>query len=590
MRQKVIADIVLNNGAIYTVNKNNQWVEAIVIKDGRIKAVGSAADIEGYIGDTTEVIDLNGKMVMPAFVDAHMHPAMSSVIYLYQISLYNLFTHEDYLEAIRVFVDNHPNMDVYSGGGYLRSRYDEIGPRKEDLDAIISDKPIGLKSTDGHSMWVNSKVLELANITKDTPDPEGGVIKKHPDTGEPAGLLQEAAMDLVSDLFPEPTKEEYKKSLLWFQKKFNAMGLTTCHDAMVTFNPNYYMAYEDLAREGLLTIRYRGSWIISPDMVGGGNDDGSTKPEMSVDEAIETGIRLSKEMQTPYWQVKSFKFFSDQVIEEETGYLKEAYSHRDDNWFGFKVWDTEFLKKIFKKIDAKKYHIHIHQIGDAAAGYALEALEYAREINGPRDSRHAFAHLHMIDPEDIDRMAALGMTAIIAPYWTIIDDYYWDLYLPYLGEERAYNRMYPAKSLFDKGINTAIHSDFFVTEPDYGWAFYSAITRTIPQKIMNSLFKENGSSMVRTTNPNAKLEYYNMGPLGPEKERLSLEEVIRASTINGAYADFMEDDLGTIEVGKLADLVVIDRNLFEADVEDIANFKVLMTFFEGRIVYSAEKN
>ncbi|MBI9106625.1 MAG: amidohydrolase [Spirochaetales bacterium] len=584
------ADMVLTNTAVYTVDNDNNWAEAMAVTGGRITAVGSVGEIKKYIGDSTEVFDLEGKMVMPAFVDAHMHPAMSAVAYLFQISLQSVFSLEEYLAVISAFVDENPDLETYQGAGYMRSVFDEIGPRKEDLDAIAPYKPMALTSVDGHSMWVNSRALKMAGITKATPDPAGGVIKRDPATGEPSGLLQESAMGLVSDLFPEPTKEMYKEGILWLQEWFNTVGLTTCHDAAVSFDPNYYMAYEELARDGLLTIRFRGSWFLSPEMVGGAYGmDATGDEEMTVDEAIELGMKLSDTFETPYWQVKSFKFFSDQVIEEETGLLKEPYSHRDDNWYGIQVWDPEFLKEAFRKVDAEGYNIHIHQIGDAAADYALDALEYAREKNGSSDSRHTFAHLQMTDQSEIDRMAALGMNAIIAPYWMIVDDYYWDLYLPYLGEQRAYNEMYPAQSLFDAGVNTAIHSDFFVTEPDYGWALYSAMTRTMPEKVFRMWYGEDADSMIRTTEySDEEMEYYTMGPLGPSEERISLADAIKASTINGAYADFLDEDLGSIEVGKLADIIVIDRNLFEIDTEEVANLEVLMTLFEGKIVYSAE--
>jgi predicted amidohydrolase YtcJ len=193
----------------------------------------------------------------------------------------------------------------------------------------------------------------------------------------------------------------------------------------------------------------------------------------------------------------------------------------------------------------------------------------------------------MMDPEDIARMAKLGMIGITAPYWQIIDDYYWDLYYPYLGPDRAMNEQYPMKSLFDAGVKVALHSDFFVTEPDYGWAFYSAVTRTMPRKIMELWYGEDAEVMVRTTDPGVELDYYDMGVLGPAAERVSLEEAVRAATYNGVYAEFLENDLGSIEVGKSADLVVLDRNLFDIDIEDVAGLEVLMTLFEGEVVYDA---
>jgi len=581
------ADSVYTNGVVYTVDAESSWAEAVAIKDGRIIFVGDSEKADKYIGDDTNVTDLDGKLMLPAFVDSHMHPAMSAYSYLYEIALFDAYSVEEYVAIITEFAEMNPDLSALGGGGFNRAMFDVVGPRKEVLDAIDSSRPIVLTSVDGHSVWANSKAFEAAGITKDTPDPEGGVIKKDPVTGEPAGLLQESAMGLVGGLVAAPTKEQYKIALLWLQEWFNAMGLTTLHDAMVSFDPNYYMAYEELAAEGELTIRYRGSWLLSPEMVGGSYGKMDHAPEMSVDEAIAKGIELSKTFDTPHWKVDSFKFFSDQVLEEETALLKEEYSHRDDDWYGIKVWDTEFLKEAFQKIDAEGYNIHIHQIGDAAADYSLSALEYAQEMNGKRDSRHTFAHVQMLDPEDADRMAALGMNAIIPPYWTVIDDYFWDLYHPYLGDERAFDQQYPAASLMERGINTAIHSDFWVTEPDYGWVFYSAMTRTLPERVFNLWYGEDAADMVRTTDYDVELGYMDIGPLGPANERLTLEQVVKASTYNGAYAEYLEDELGSIEVGKLADLIVLDRNVFEIDVEDIANLEVLMTLFEGNVVFDA---
>jgi predicted amidohydrolase YtcJ len=264
--------------------------------------------------------------------------------------------------------------------------------------------------------------------------------------------------------------------------------------------------------------------------------------------------------------------------------LIEPYAHRPD-WYGIKVWEDDQLKEAYQKVDAAGFQIHTHQIGDAAARYALDALEYVRDLNGARDSRHSFAHIQMMRPDDIQRMANLGMNAITAPYWQVVDDYYWDLYLPYIGPIRADTEQYPMRSLFKAGLNVTIHSDFFVTPPDFAWAFYSAMTRVLPERIADEWYGP--GNYYRTTDPNEALNYYDLGVLGPAKERAKLPQVIRAATINGARANFLEKEIGSVEIGKLADLVVLDRNLFKVDVEEIANFEVLMTFFEGDLVYSA---
>jgi len=571
------ADIIITNAAVFTVDSENTIAEAISIKDGRIAFVGSSVEAQKYAGNQTRVIDMNGGTVIPGLIDSHMHPAMSACSYLYEISLHSTSGIDNYLKIIEDFIKEHPDLDIYSGSGYQRSVFGIEGPKKEMLDSIESNKPIILTSVDGHSIWTNSKALEMAGITKETPDPKGGVIQRVPEKGEPTGLLQESAMTLVDDLKPEYTKEQYKEAILWLQEWFNSVGLTTVFDAMVDLdNPNYYQAYQELAEEGKLTLRIRGGWYMYPEM---GNDQ--------FDSYIAKGIELSKEFTTPYFQVNAFKFFADQVIEEETGYLSEPYSNRNDDWRGIKVWDDDVLAHLYTKIDKAGFQLHTHQIGDAAASYALDAIEKAVDTNGERDSRHTFAHVQMLSETDADRMAKLKMNAVIAPYWMNMDDYYWELYYPMLGKERV-NNMYPAKSLIDKGINTAVHCDFFVTEPDPGWLFYSSMTRTVPQKILDQYYGDDAKNITRTTDVNYQVKEGDNGPLPPASERLTLEETIQASTYNGAYANFMENEVGSIETGKAADLILFPDNIFDLDIEEVSTIMPEMTIFDGKVVYEKE--
>ncbi|MBT3190123.1 MAG: amidohydrolase [Anaerolineae bacterium] len=573
------ANLVLKNASVYTVNSNQSWAEAIAITDDKIIFVGTDAEVGAYIDSNTAVMDLNGKMVLPAFVDSHMHPALSAHLYQYQLSLFNMTGKDQiqaYLNAIHKFVETHPNAQWIIGGGYLRSAFDEIGPRKEWLDEIISDRPIAITSKDGHSMWVNSKALELAQITKNTPQPNEGVIKKDPKTGEPSGLLQEpGAMNLVGHLIPPPPKEEIKKSLLWLQEWLNTKGITTTHEAMLGIEDRHiYEAYDELAQAGKLTLRYRASWTISP--------EGDARTQ------IEQGKALVKQFTHPHFKAHSFKFFADHVIEEETGYLLEPYAHRDDDWRGIKVWDDRILQKAFAQIDAAGYQIHVHVIGDAAAKYTVDALEKLVDLNRNRDARHSFAHLQLARPEDIQRMGKLGLSVHASPYWMNLDDYFWKLNLPYLGHERAFNQQYPFNSLFNAGVNVTVASDFWVTEPDPVKAIYNGMTRQISQKEFDSDYGSE-SNYRRVSDPNAKLENGDLGVLPPLDERANLEKMILASTLNGAYANFLDEAIGSIEVGKLADLVVLEDNLFDIDIEQIPETQVVMTLFEGKLVYSAKE-
>ncbi|NLD10466.1 MAG: amidohydrolase family protein, partial [Clostridiales bacterium] len=261
------------------------------------------------------------------------------------------------------------------------------------------------------------------------------------------------------------------------------------------------------------------------------------------------------------------------------------YESGDADWKGMKVWDDDLMEALFTKVDKAGYQIHVHQIGDAAATYTLDALEKVRATNGENGARHTFVHVQFINDEDIQRMAELNVNAIIAPYWSVMDDYYWDLYIPYVGQEMA-DTMYPAESLVKAGINVGVHSDFFVTEPDMGWLLYSAVTRTLPQKIFDLWYE--GMGLTRTTDTTVEQEYL-IGPLKPYDERMTLDQIVKAATYGGAYSMFMEEQIGTIEKGKKADLVLLDQNIFEADIEDVSNVTPVITIFDGKLVYEAEK-
>jgi len=577
--KKIKSNLVLKNSAVYTVDRHRSWAQAIAIADDKIVFVGSNEDVESYIESDTVVIDLDGKMVLPAFVDSHMHPAQSAHLYQYRLSLFDMIDEEPihaYLKAIRVYAERNSDEPWIIGAGYSRAAFDEIGPRKEWLDEIDSQRPIAITSTDGHSMWVNSKALELAHITQDTPQPDEGVIKQDPKTLQPSGLLQEpGAMNLVSQLMPEPPKEQIKESLLWLQGWLNAKGITTTHEAMLGLDEPYiYEAYTELAQEGKLTVRYRASWLISP--------------EGDVMAQVDQGQALAKRFTHPHFRAHSFKFFADHVIEEETGYLLEPYAHRDDDWYGIKVWEDDLLRKAFARIDSAGYQIHVHIIGDAAAQYTLDALETLLDVNGKRDSRHSFAHLQLARPEDIRRISELGVSIHTSPYWMSIDEYFWKLNLPYLGRERAFNQQYPLNSLFEAGANVTVASDFWVTEPDPMAAIYCGMTRHIPQTVFDDNFGAD-STHRRVPDPNARLEPGDFGVLPPFEERASLENMIVASTLNGAYANFLDGNIGSIEVGKLADLVILEQNLFDIDIEQIPETRISMTFFEGQQVYPAEE-
>jgi len=535
------SNLVIKNGSIYTVDKDQTWAQAIVIKNDKIVFIGTNKEAEPYIGTDSIVVDLKGKMVLPGFVDAHAHPSHAMDL-VGNISLYGGDSLADYLKEISVFVEQHPDREFYRGSGWADTFFSNMGPDKEILDAIIPDKPIALISYDGHSMWVNSVTLEMANITKETGEPDGGRIERDPETGNPSGTLRETAFKLIEDVIPKHSLEERKNALIEYQKMAVRAGITLVHDAML--DSESITAYNKLAETGQLRMRFRGSITLEADQ--------EIQPQVEL-------VLTEREKNThPFFQTLSAKIFVDGVIEGGTAYLLEPYAHQPD-FRGEPIWSPELLNETSATLDREKIQIHLHVIGDAAARITLDALEYTRGINGSRDSRHSVTHLHLVDLDDIGRFKDLEIVGLPQPFWFKIDDYYHELALPYLGKERA-DRQYPMQSFLDAGVIMASASDFPVTIPfDPLIAIQTGITRSTPEE-------DNGEV------------------LWPE-ECSNLEDMIRSFTYHGAYANFLENEVGSLEVGKKADLIILEKDLFEIPVEQIAETKVLLTMVEGNVVF-----
>lgn len=543
------ADLVLSNGAVYTLDAQRSWAQALAISSGRIVYVGDDAGVRPCIGSNTEFIDLQGRMVLPGFFDSHLHPYGAADLVL-SANLHHLHTLEAYQEAIVTFVQAHPSMTYIRGGGWSNTVFPTGGPHKATLDRIVPDRPAALRSSDGHSWWVNSKTLELAGITRDTPNPEGGVIERNPENGDPTGTLRESAMDLVNAVIPDYTSEEKQIGLRAFQEMAAACGVTSVLDA---HSDDSIGAYKALEAAGALTVRYRGSLLVDP------HAGPEQVPALVEERAKHTG---------PHFQTNAAKIFVDGVVEGETAYLLEPYTHRPD-YRGELLWDVENLKQVCVALDKAGFQIHVHSIGDAATRITLDAIEFARETNGARDSRHLITHLQLVHPQDISRFAELGVVGLPQPFWFSINPYYWNLELPYLGKERA-DAEYPMQSLIDAGVVMASGSDFPVTVPfDPLIGIQIGVTRSHPG---------------RTIDPKAELKEGDFGVLWPA-ERAGLADMIASFTINGAYANFLEQETGSLQVGKLADVLVLERNLFEIPVTEISTTPVLLTLFEGEEVY-----
>ena len=549
------ADLIFINGVVHTIDQHRNQTEAVAVRGNNIVFVGSNSEASRYTGPNTEIIDLGGKMVLPGFIDSHAH-ASATINEDDIVMLYHLETREAYLSAVRRFAEDHPDLSVIYGSGWNNEVFPPEGPLKEDLDRIISDRPVSLMSNDGHSIWVNSRSLEVARVTKDTACPFGGLIEKNPKTGELSGTFRETARDLIQNVLPPHTVEQLKTGIRDFMVEAARVGITTVHDPLLLLPDsdgqlngfgaarNCIKAYEALLNNREMTLRVRGTILTDP-----------TKGAAQVPALVSA----CGKQKNPHFQITGAKVFIDGVVEGGTAYLLDPYAHKS-NFYGEPLWEQDTLNEFFRETDREKLQIHIHAIGDAAIRMSLDALTFARKHNGRRDSRHLITHLHVVDYEDIPRFAELGVVGVPQPFWHVKGEYFRELEVKYLGRERA-EKEYPMKSFLDAGVILASASDYPVQVPSPPLlAIQQGITRCVPGE----------------TDPDEIL--------GPT-ERMSLEDMLASFTINGAYANFVENETGSIEAGKKADLVILERNLFDHPASEIADTKVLMTLFEGQTVY-----
>ncbi len=600
--EKTASTTIITNADLEVAGDNGD-ATAVVLQDGKIAYVGDDKGAMEFDGDDTEVIDAEGKTVMPAMTEAHMHFS-TALQAKYEIDLADVLEIKDMQDIISDFIEENPDLDVYAGAGWMVSAFENGSPTKDIIDEVCDDKPVVLQEVDGHAYWANSKALEECGIDKAFAaeynanyQANGGriVVDKN---GEPTGHLKEAAGNLVSDLKPVYTVDQCKEAIKDQQEWLSSLGFTSAFDAGILTmgeetSENYWTAMSEMAADGSLEFRVRGSFWVQP-------YDFDTWDECKayMDEWIEKAESLSG---NDNYKITTIKIMSDQVLEEGTAYMSEGmYADgvlKDGDIESNNIWagKGDMMRNVFNYAAENDLNLHIHQIGDAAATFALDELEpVVAEHPEMKENRVCFAHCQFINEEDQNRMKEMGVAAIVAPYWAVMDDYYWDVYLPLMASQEKLDTQYPMTSLKDKGINVAFHSDYVVTKPDMGWLYYSALTRTLPQKIFDLWYGEDTKDYKRTTdqsisqdpadNENVKL----IGPLKDWKEALDIDTTLNASTINGAKTINMDDEIGTLEVGKYADVLLMNMNIRDAGVEDLQNFAPERTYFGGKLVYKAE--
>ena len=590
---------IIRGGAVELAPGAKSGATAVVLVDGKIAYVGNDKGAMAFQKPDARLIDAGGHTIMPTMTEAHIH-IHTALKALYEVSLDVANDIADLQKAIKRFADEHPNLKAINGGGWAVSAFDQNGPTKEMIDAVVSDRPVALQSADGHSAWVNAKALAMLGIDKafarsfnaDRAAKGGSIVVDA--NGNPTGYLKESAAQMIGRLRPTYSLEQCKEALRKQQRWLAGLGFTSAFDAgglnaNEETSDNMYRALSEMARDGELKMKIRGSFWVLPYQF------------KNWDECQAYLDRWMKKIEflgaNDYYTVTTVKIMSDQVLEEGTAYLSEGMYAKgvltNNDIESNNIWagKEEILEKVFEYAATHGLNLHIHQIGDAAATLVLDALEKAvRVYPDLKNQRVSLAHCQFINERDKTRMARLGVSAIVAPYWAVMDDYYWDVYLPLMSSQAKLDKQYPMRSLINHGINVAFHSDYFVTTPDMGYLFYSAMTRVLPQKIYNEWYGDS-DEYFRTTDmkvsqkPKDNKTRKVIGPLKPWNETMTLDQTLEAATINGAKTINLDDRIGTIEVGKATDVMILNMNLRKARLKNIENVSPVVTFFEGEPVF-----
>ena len=542
--QSHVANTILLNGRIYTLDSRQPWAEAVAISGGKILAVGSVKDISSYRNSSTKVIDLGGRLVLPGFTDCHIH-FMDGSLGLTQVILNGATTVAEIQKRVKEYAAAHPNETWITGMGWT---YPTFGPSalpdKKFLDEVVSDRPVYLVAFDGHSSWANSKALTMAGIKRDTPDPPNGKIVRD-NNGEATGALKESAGDLVAKFLPKPTREERLSALRLGMHEANKFGLVRVHSAGQDFE--WLDLYDELRRKGDLTVRFYIAYFLDPPQLTG---DAINKIEQArrtyKDEWISAGV---------------VKTMLDGVVEAHTAAMLTPYSD-DPTQIGKLFWEPAKYKQAIKELDHRGLQIFTHAIGDRAVRLSLDAYEEAEKSNQTHDARPRIEHIETISAQDIPRFGKLGVVASFQPLHAYPDDDTLKIWARNVGPERA-QRAWVWRGIESTGGLLAFGSDWPVVTLNPWPGVQNAVTR-------------------QTTEGDPPEGFV-------PRERISLEDAIKAYTLGAALAGRREKTEGSIEPGKLADLIVLSQDLFKIPPTEIVKTEVLLTFVGGKVVYQSPK-
>jgi predicted amidohydrolase YtcJ len=560
------ADLVFSGGPVYTPDQarrrlvpagpaagDGPQATAVAVAGGKIAAVGTAGDpqIRDLTGPATEVIDLRGRALLPGFQDAHVHPAFAGVT-MVGCNLIGAASLDEALGRIRSYADARPDLPWIAGAGWRMEWFEGGTPGRELLDQVTGGRAAFLLNRDAHGAWASTRALELAGLDARTPDPPDGRIEREPG-GAPQGSLHEGAATLVGRHVPPVSFEDRLAGLLLAQAHMHARGITAWQDAIVgdyLGSADPLPAYLAAARSGQLTARVQGALWWDRHR---GRDQ------------LADLLGRREQGQAGRFRANTVKIMQDGVAENFTAGMIEPYTDScgcQTTGRGLSYVDPAELREVVTQLDAERFQVHFHAIGDRAVREVLDAIEAARAANGRNDHRHHIAHLQIMHPADVPRFAALGVTANMQALWAAHEPQMDDLTIPFIGPERT-ARQYLFGDLLRSGARLAAGSDWSVSSANPLRAIHVAVNRALP-----------GAT-------GAEGE-----PFLPE-QGLSLAEALAAYTAGSAYVNHLDGETGAIEPGMLADLAVLDRDPFAGPPGEIASTRVLATCVEGERVYTA---
>ncbi len=535
-------------GTIYTANNEQPWAEAIAVHGNKIIFVGTEEDAKKLAGPTTDWRNYGNRLISPGFNDNHIHLFYAAAS-LNEVDLRDVTDLQIIRQRIRAYARKNPTGWVI-GQGWLYGAFPNGAPHKQYMDDLLPDRPALIWGYDGHSAWANSKALELAGINKDTPDPKDGVIARDPITGDPTGMLKEdPAVNLVRNIIPPKDPEQKYQELKKGIQYLNAHGVTAAQDAGVDYYASTFAArelpvLERLVKESALSLRLSVSLFMR---------------EENASATIAEVVRLKDEKNTsPFLKFGTIKTYVDGVIEAGTAALLEPYVDTDNR--GHINWTGNSLERAVVAADAQNLQVYLHAIGDRAVRRALDAYASANKINGPKDRRSRIEHIETINPLEYARFKDLSVIASMQPLHAEPNENILDVYTKTIGPERT-QRAFGWRAIEQANIRLTFGSDWSVVSPNVMFGLYTAATRKSRKGLPDDGWIPD--------------------------QTVTLQNALKHYTIDGAYGAQAEAEVGSLEPGKLADIVVLSHNPFDEPIEQLLSTKVILTIVDGNIVYES---